>query len=481
MTLGLRNSAGKYLTLESFQHTLTTGSSVMKKKQIWAFEQNGDTVNIKSHQNSYLYVDGDGELKCDKSSADDECQFVIEPQADGKWALKSKKFGWYFKSPGPKCAFEAKMSAEHLWVVHLAMHPQVCLHNINRDTYVHYNEKKKTLSCDEIIPWGDDATITLFFDNATGNYGLQACTGEFLSAGGALSSAFGDDCKFVLEFHDNTVAFKSGNGRYITGLGPEGTLKASKNGVGKDELFLIEDSHPQIKLTSLNKLKLSIHGGVEVAANRKETTDDEIWQVEPLDSGKWTFKCRPDDEKQCYYWECKDDSLSATASNTNDANSHFEIEWLENQIAVKANNGKYLKQLPNGKIHATGASSDDEAAVFVWEMVNRPRLVLRGEYGFVGTLPSGLLECNKSTPEVYNMHITQGKCSISHDSTNKFWQVKSDGNLVCDGSSAMPFTMELHRESKMCLTYEGKYLSCSQNGHLTMTGKDANKATFFEY
>lgn len=55
-TMGLINSAGKYLTAETFQFKLTANGTSMRKKQIWALERVGgdNTVALKSCLGRYL-------------------------------------------------------------------------------------------------------------------------------------------------------------------------------------------------------------------------------------------------------------------------------------------------------------------------------------------------------------------------------------------------------------------------------------------
>lgn len=43
--------------------------------------------------------------------------------------------------------------------------------------------------------------------------------------------------------------------RYLTPIGPKGTLQTRKTSAGKDEQFTLEDSHPQITLVSMTKKK----------------------------------------------------------------------------------------------------------------------------------------------------------------------------------------------------------------------------------
>jgi fascin 1/2 len=476
-SFGLRNPANKYLTAETFGFKLNCAASIMKKKQIWFLEQDEgvEFCHIRSHLNRYLRVDADGNFLGDAEEKSDETQFIIEAQDSGQWCLKSNKYGWYVSGNPEKerSAFTTAKGPEHMWTVHLAMHPQVCLKNVNRKAYVHLDNNAFTT--DEIIPWGDDATITVqFFDNGT--YGLVGSNGKYLSATGVLEDSAGPSCQFIIVFNGGKVSFKAAaSGKYLTALGAKGTCKATKSSITKDEMFVMEDSFPQIQLTAVNKRLVSIKQGVEVAASQDAVTDNEIFQVEPVGNNKWTIKAANNK-----FWILVDGAIHATADNGDDDNSKFEIDWLGNQIALKAANGKYVQQMLNGYLSAKGgAASEDEKTVYVYEIINRPRLVLRGEYGFIGTLPSGLLECNKSAPEVFRMEVSNGFCKISH-TNGKYWKV-GDNGVSATGDAAEQYTVSLHEDSMLCLMYNGKYFEGFQNGAFTCTGTAPSKSTKFEY
>lgn len=494
-SFGLRNGANRYLTAESFKFKLATSATIMKKKEIWFLEQTpGEShVCIRSHLRRYLKVNSDGYYFGDgESPDDDETHITIEAQKDGRWALKSKKYGyWIGNDPSvDRPAFETDLQEKHKWTIHLAMHPQVCLRNVKRKAYVHLADPAVQLQTDELIPWGDDATITLSFFAADGTYGLVTSKGTFLSSTGNLMEpeAVDDSCKFVIVFEGGQVSFQAKKtGKFLTSLGKDGTLKATKTSITADEQFVMEDSFPQIKLTAGNlKKKVSTKQGKELAAKRDETEDTEIFQIEPVGNvggqTAWSFKGKVSDFDAKFWTTEESGSVHAAAEGVTGPKEQFIIEWHGNEIALKSvATNKYVKTLKNGYLKASGESADEEdkSCLFVYEIINRPRLVLRGEYGFIGQLPSGLLECNKSTPEVFTMHITQGYCKISN-ANKKYWKVMDNG-ISCIGDEAEKYTMELHADSMMCLKFNGKYFEGFQNGAFTCTGAGPGRSTFFEY
>jgi hypothetical protein len=173
-------------------------------------------------------------------------------------------------------------------------------------------------------------------------------------------------------------------------------------------------------------------------------------------------------------------SVQAKDENSSDASCTFTVEWRGPNVALKANNGKYVVQMMNSYLHANAADATEEnGGLFTYEIVNRPQLVLRGEYGFVGTLPSGLLECNKSVPEVYTMAIKDGNCHVSH-ANGKFWKTGSNG-VSCTGGVPEDYHIELYDNSMLCLKSGDKYFQGAQNGAFTLTGSKPDRSTFFEY
>jgi hypothetical protein len=100
-------------------------------------------------------------------------------------------------------------------IVHAASSCRVWLRNVNRKTYVHIKKDatgKFQLTTDEVVPWGDDALITLHFSKENGTYSIQASNGQFLSADGQLKDSISADTQFIFEFQGAQVALKSNTG-----------------------------------------------------------------------------------------------------------------------------------------------------------------------------------------------------------------------------------------------------------------------------
>lgn len=480
--LGFRDTNGKYLTVETFGDALNINGKSMKKKQIFQLEQDegAEKVYIRTPNGRYLTAKEDGTWAANAEDKGPNELFSIEAQADGRWALKSAH-GYYCGGAGEKIDSFTKVIAEdRLFVVNLAVHPQIAVWNVNRKTFLHL--EGDVINGDEVIPWGSDAMITLHFFE-TGKYGLRACNGKFLRSDGALTDNEDDPTtQFTLKFYGGQVAFLSSAGKLLTCLGGKGTARATKpEPPSKDELFVMEDSHPQIKMTSWQGKKVSIRSSIEVTANQPDTTDTECFQLEIDSNGLWNL--RSNNNK---FWYAKDDgTIMADGDSKAPAASKFTIEWIKNSLAIKASNGKYVSVKKSGQLVAKDASITDEAS-FIYELINRPLLVLRGTYGFVSTTEkSQQLMCSSSKAKVYSMQVVKGTCHIQDEAG--YWAPSDDGSVVSvKGSAPFPFYLEFVSLSKFAVKYytasgDALYLKSNQNGTLSADGTKVDASTTFEY
>ena len=479
-TFGLRNSANKYLTAETFQHKVTANGATMKKKQIWTMERVGENkVAFKSHLGRYLSIDSDGKVSAAAEEVGKDQTLELETQADGRVAIKTSH-GRYLGGSGDNLSgFDKTCEATNLFVIHLALHPQINLYNVNRRTFCHLVENE--IRCNEDIPWGFDALIVLEFHD--GKYALRAANGKVLKRTGELVNTVSDDTLYTMVFRNAQVAFRDNKGKYLTAVGAMATVQSRKDTIGKDELFVLMDSHPQVRLTASNGKLVSIRDGLEVRANQGQdnSTDNEIFQMEAANredkSGnvKWSF--RSSNKK---YWS-QTPGIKAD-KETREAICLFEVEWQGPMIALKGSNGKYVSVKSNGKMSADSAELTDDCK-FVFEFINRPLLVLRGEYGFVGVKGnSAILECNRSVYDLFHVTCTNGSFQIQ-GANGKYVCVDGDSNLTVAGDTVgAEFFFELRAHTHMIIRApNGSLLQGAQNGGFTATGSRIDGSTLWEY
>ena len=481
-TLGLINAAGKYLTAETFGFKINANGTNMKTKQIWMLETKaGDDqyIYLRSPHKRYLAANEKGEATASEEEMTDNARFLFLPQADGRCALKSSH-GYYFGGSGDQLTcFSKTISETELWTIHLAMHPQINLRNIQRKCYAHLVGSEVRIN--EEIPWGADAMITLEFDRSSGRYMLRLANDKYLSRQGRLVDEPNDDSRFQLEFHGSTIAFKDCAGKYLAGVGGTATMQSRRDVVDKDERFVLEDSHPQATLIGENGRLWSISRGVEVSANKdpEESTDKEIFQLEiNKENNLWSIRA----SNKMYL--SNGATVSATAASR-DETCWFDISWKGPNISLKANNGKFVTMKGNGTLVANSESDDGTNTLFTFTLINRPILVLRGEYGFVSPKTAeatGRLECNRSNYMVFQVEAKNGVYNLKGSNGQPWKMDDATKTFSANGSEAFNVHFELLRHTRMLIKAPNdSYLRGESNGTFTASGSSLDKETLWEY
>ncbi|KPP71146.1 fascin-2-like [Scleropages formosus] len=235
LQFGLINHENRYLTAEAFGFKVNASAPSMKKKQIWMLEQDeqdSQVMYLRSHLGRYLASDKDGKVSCGAEKPETDCRFLIVAQSDGRWALQSEPYLRYFGG-----------SEDYL-----------------RKRYAHLSRAEGEISVDSNIPWGVDSLLTLAY--LDGRYCLKTSDNRFLNHDGKLVMESSRGTSYTLELKAGKLAFKDCEGKYLTPMGPTGTLRSGRcSKPGKDELFELEESHPQVVFQAANNRFVSIRQG----------------------------------------------------------------------------------------------------------------------------------------------------------------------------------------------------------------------------
>ncbi|CAH1794662.1 unnamed protein product [Owenia fusiformis] len=483
--IGLINSDGKYLTAETFGFKINASAPTLRKKQFWTLVQDTteEVVYLKSHLNKYLAGDAQGNATADSDEKDQDTKFVLEYHKDGsgRWAFKNVVTGYYFGGAEDNLRCYEKLPTDReWWVGHLAVHPQVNLRNVNRKRYAHLDINDSEIHCNEIIPWGADSLITIEF--CEGKYGVKTCDGRYLHRDGQLVSERGADTLYTLEIRSGQfqgLAFRDCVGKYLTAVGPLATMRARNKVVTKDELFTLTDSHPQATFIAHNGKMVSTKQGIDVTANQDEVTDRETFQLE-FDTSYSKWSVRTVDDK--YWLQQSNGGIQATSMDANE-NTMFDLEWQsDGKVALKAKN-MYVTGKMNGALYATSETVTNKEQ-FQMTLVNRPILVLRCDYGFVGfkSASSNKLECNKSVYDLMQVEHGENGTYYIKASNGRYWSISSDGSITAESDQPHAFIFEFHGYSKFAIkSNNGMYLKGEQNGLFGATARELKYATLWEY
>lgn len=218
-------------------------------------------VYLRSHLGRYLASNKDGKVTCEADGHNSDCRFLIVAQSDGRWALQSEQYLRFFGgSRDYLSCFAQVITDAELWAVHLALHPQANLLSVARKRYAHLSMEDGEIAVHLNIPWGVAALLTLVYQE--GKYCLKTCDSRFLRNDGKLLMESGRATAYTLELKCGKLAFKDCEGKYLSPMGPTGTLRSGRcSKPGKDELFDLEESHPQVVLTAANGRYVSIRQG----------------------------------------------------------------------------------------------------------------------------------------------------------------------------------------------------------------------------
>ncbi|KAM3859477.1 fascin-2-like [Diretmus argenteus] len=480
LQFGLINHESRYLTAEAFGFKVNASAPSLKKKQIWILEQDSqDTqlVYLRSHLGRYLASDKDGKVTCEAYGRNSDCRFLIVAQSDGRWALQSEQHLRFFGgSRDYLSCFAQVITDAELWAVHLALHPQANLLSVARKRYAHLSMEDGEIAVDRNIPWGVAALLTLVY--LDGKYCLKTCDSRFLSNDGKLLAQSGRATAYTLELKCGKLAFKDCEGKYLSPMGPTGTLRSGRcSKPGKDELFDLEESHPQVVLMAANKRYVSIRQGVSLSANQEDETDMETFQME-ID--KETKKCMFRTSQGNYWAVVAHGGIQSTATEVS-ANTMFAVQWLGHRVALRANNGKYVCTKKNGQLLAVSDSIGEDEQLTL-KLINRPMLILRGENGFIcHHKNSNTLDGSRSVYDIFTLHSSDGAYHIK-GVNGQFWYVNSAGLVCSDGETPEDFTLEFLEHGRIAIRGKnGKYLRGDQGGTLKGDGLSPSSSALWEY
>ena len=122
-----------------------------------------------------------------------------------------------------------------------------------------------------LIPWGWRALFALEFID--GRYALRTNDDRYVRRDGALVAAPRPppDATFAVELKaaGSGLALRDRAGRYLTAVGRDAVVQGRNASAGKDELFAVEEGHPQVVILAHNGKMVSIKQGLSIFTARR--------------------------------------------------------------------------------------------------------------------------------------------------------------------------------------------------------------------
>jgi len=114
-----------------------------------------------------------------------------------------------------------------------------------------------------LIPWGWRALFSLEF--VDGRYAIRTNDDRYIRRDGSLvAGPPPPDATFAVELKTGGagLALRDRGGKYLTGVGRDAVVQTRNANAGKDEMFIVEEGHPQVVIYAHNGKMVSIKQGL---------------------------------------------------------------------------------------------------------------------------------------------------------------------------------------------------------------------------
>jgi len=373
-------------------------------------------------------------------------------------------------------AFCRSIDKSEKFAIHLAMHPQVQIWSQARQSYAHIQNNE--LRANEKVPWGFDAMVSLSFDKEKAKYTIRGANNKYWSCDAKFVDNVDNNCYYIIVLAENgKMGFRGANGKYITApTSADQIMRTTSTECKTNESFSLEDSHGQITIMASNGKYVSMSRNQDPQNVSTTVGDKEIFQMETSDGGKtWVFKT-----VDLRYFAVAGENNSLTTLASKEPNAYFTVEY-RNRDTLICQNGKYLTTTPQGPLKMI--SSPDDNSNFKFDINNRPQLILRCEYGFITCKRANdQLACNAADPDTFFLESKGGAVTLKGQN-GKYWVLKEDGKIQCNGTAPDVFIFEWRAHTRMAIRAEktGQFVTASQQGGFAATSPTVNAACLFEY
>ncbi|XP_041112246.1 fascin-3-like [Polyodon spathula] len=485
LKVGIVSTLGKYLTSEYYANCVTAAGCEMRTNQIWdveiqSFRGSQVVVALKGSRGLRLVVDLDGSVSCGASCTEPQNLFLLTFQPNGKWSFKSLATGTHLEADGEDviCVSE-NVRDEHLWTPCIAIHSHVVFFNIRSHLYLQADPEEDQVWAGATYPFNERCGFVMLFDKDKGKYHLRTSDGLYVSSVKKLVSKPSE--KTALTFHlrpGYLASFFDDCGSRLFPHGRSGALLPGNIHINKDEWFVIKRNPCLITLKALNKNYATVTCGVEVYANRNKPDSHSLFELEV---NPRTELVKIQTPKGRYLTLRGSNSVIADGDG-DESNSLFEVEWRYGKVCFQASNGMYLTVKPIGLITASSPEVGPNEQ-FVVQLANRPFLMMRGKYGYVGkSIHHAVLQCNLPEPEQISLIPCKHGFYHFKGSNGNFWTMTENDTFKADGNVVLNFCIEIRGINLLAiLAPNGCYLRGENSGVLSATGQTIDEDCLWEF
>nr|XP_014990335.2 fascin-3 isoform X3 [Macaca mulatta] len=334
--------------------------------------------------------------------------FLLRFHRNSKWTLQCLISGRYLESNGKDVFCTSRvLSAYHMWTPRPALHVHVILYSPIHRCYARADPTMGRIWVDAAVPCLEECGFLLHFRD--GCYHLETSTHHFLSHVDRLFSQPSSQTAFHMQVRPGgLVALCDGEGGMLYPQGTHLLLGLGCNPVRGEEWFILQHCPTWVRLRSKTRRFISVIYDDEVRAASERLTPMSLFQFE-CDSESPTVQLL---SANGYYLAQRRHRAVMADGHPLESDTFFRMHWNCGRIILQSCRGRFLGIAPNGLLmaNATLPGPNEEFGIL---FANRPFLVLRGRYGYVGS-SSGhdLIQCNQDQPD--RIHLLPCQQGIYH-------------------------------------------------------------------
>ncbi|XP_042128875.1 fascin-3 isoform X1 [Peromyscus maniculatus bairdii] len=434
LRVGLISWAGTYLTFEAFKSTVTAAAKSLCRRQTWELlvSNEHDTqavVRLKNLQGLYLLCEADGTVWYGRPRTSHHGCFLLRFHRNGKWTLQCIISGRYLESDGEDVFCNSRvLSAYHMWTPRPALHIHVILYSPTYRSYARADHSVGRIWVDAAVPCLEECGFLLHFQD--GCYHLETSTHHFLSHVDRLVPQRSSQTAFYMQVRPRgLVALCDGEGGTLYPQGTHLLLGLGSNPTRGEEWFILQHFPTWVSLRSRTRRFISVMYDAEVCAASERLTPMSLFQYE-CDNESLNLQLR---SANGYYLAQRRHKSIIADGHPLESDTFFRVHWNCGKIILQSSNGCFLSIISNGLLmaNATIPGPNEELGI---RFANRPFLILRGRYGYVGSCSDhDLMQCNRDQPDC--IHLLPCRQGIYHFQgwillvNNIFWHLPPLGKI----------------------------------------------------